>query len=93
MRRRNQRRSFDNQVVLGHIQHHQGIAAESDELAVSTLHRHFRWSPAKMARILRRLRAQNLVQVEADLISLTAHGETHAHSFRQNQLTNETVAE
>jgi len=93
VRRRNQRRSFDNQVVLGHIQHHQGIAAESDELAVSTLHRHFRWSPAKMERIRRRLDAHNLVQVEDDFISLTTHGENRARAFRQTQLANETVAE
>ena len=106
IRRRNQRRNFDIQVVLGHIHHHlvrlsnipdlaldddRIRAAESDELTVSTLHRHFRWSPAKMQRILRRLRASNLVQVQADLVSLTAHGEAHAHGFRQNQLANETV--
>ena len=106
IRRRNQRRNFDIQVVLGHIHHHlvrlsnipdlaldddRIRAAESDELTVSTLHRHFRWSPAKMQRILRRLRASNLVQVQADLVSLTAQGETHAHGFRQNQLANETV--
>ena len=106
IRRRNQRRNFDIQVVLGHIHHHlvrlsnipdlaldddRIRAAESDELTVSTLHRHFRWSPAKMQRILRRLRASNLVQVQADLVSLTAQGEAHAHGFRQNQLANETV--
>ena len=106
IRRRNQRRNFDIQVVLGHIHHHlvrlsnipdlaldddRIRASESDELTVSTLHRHFRWSPAKMQRILRRLRASNLVQVQADLVSLTAQGEAHAHGFRQDQLANETV--
>ena len=90
VRRRNQRRSFDHQVVLGHIHHHKGHVAASDELAVSTLHRHFRWSPKKMQRVLRQLRALNLVQIEADLVSMTARGETHAHSFRQTQLANET---
>ena len=93
LRRRNQRRSFDDQVVLGHIHRHQGHAAESDELTASTLYRHFRWSPAKMERTLRQLRARNLVQIEADQVSLTGHGETHAHRFRQTQLTNESVGE
>lgn len=93
LRRRNQRRSFDNQVVLGHIHRHQGHAAESDELTASTLYRHFRWSPAKMARTLRQLRARNLVQIESDQVSLTRRGETHAHHFRQTQLTNESVGE
>ena len=93
LRRRNQRRSFDDQVVLGHIHRHQGHDAESDELIASTLYRHFRWSPAKMERTLRQLRARNLVQIEADQVSLTGHGETHAHRFRQTQLTNESVGE
>ena len=108
IRRRNQRRNFDIQVVLGHIHHHQvrladilnhaldddpKRIAESDELTVSTLHRHFRWSPAKMQRILQRLRALNLVHTEADRVSLTAQGETHAHTFRQTQLANQTVAD
>jgi len=93
LRRRNQRRSFDHQVVLGHIHHHQGSASASDELAASTLYRHFRWTPAKMQRTLRQLRARNLVQIEANLVSLTERGETHAHQFRETQLTNESVGE
>ncbi|MCY3711615.1 MAG: metal ABC transporter permease [Caldilineaceae bacterium] len=93
LRRRNQRRSFDHQVVLGHIHHHQGSASASDELAASTLYRHFRWTPAKMQRTLRQLRARNLVQVEDNLVSLTGQGETHAHQFRETQLTNESVGE
>ncbi len=93
IRHRNQRRSFDHQVVLGHIHHHQGSAAAGDELAASTLYRHFRWTPAKMQRTLRQLRARNLVQVEDNLVSLTGQGETHAHRFRETQLTNESVGE
>lgn len=93
LRRRNQRRSFDHQVVLGHIHHHQYSPAASEELAVSTLYRHFRWTPAKMQRTLRQLRARNLVQIEANLVSLTERGETHAHQFRETQLTNESVGE
>ncbi|MXY92927.1 MAG: metal ABC transporter permease [Caldilineaceae bacterium SB0664_bin_27] len=93
LRRRNQRRSFDHQVVLGHIHHHQDSPAASEELAVSTLYRHFRWTPAKMQRTLRQLRARNLVQIEANLVSLTERGETHAHRFRETQLTNESVGE
>lgn len=93
LRRRNQRRSFDHQVVLGHIHHHQGSASASEELAASTLYRHFRWTPAKMQRTLRQLRARNLVQIDANLVSLTERGETHAHQFRETQLTNESVGE
>jgi hypothetical protein len=75
------------------VEHHQGHASASDELTASTLYRHFRWSPDKTERVLNRLRAANLVQVEADLISLTARGETRVKMFRQTQLANETARE
>ncbi len=93
LRRRNQRRSFDHQVVLGHIHHHQDSPAAKEELAVSTLYRHFRWTPKKMQRTLRQLRARNLVRIDEGLVSLTDRGETRAHRFRQTQLTNESVGE
>ena len=93
IRRRNQRRSFNDQVVLGHIHRHQGHAAESDELTASTLYRHFRWSPAKMERTLRQLRARNLVHIESDQVSLTGPGDTHARQFRQTQLANESAGD
>ena len=86
LRRGNQQRNFAEQVVLGHIQHHQGRAAESDELLVSTLHRHFRWSPRKMEQVLGRLRELNLVQIEADSVSLTPQGEARVRRFLQTQL-------
>ena len=91
IRRSNQRRSFEHQVVLGHIHHHQGRVTESDEVTASTLYRHFHWAPAKMQRVLRQLQALNLVQIEADLVALTSQGETHVRTFRQTQLSNETV--
>ena len=70
-----------------------GTAAESDELTASTLYRHFRWSPAKMERTLRQLRARNLVHIESDLVSLTGRGDTHARQFRQTQLANESAGD
>lgn len=93
IRRSNQRRSFDNQVVLGHIHHHEGRPDESDELTVSTLHQHFRWSPGKMRRTLSRLRTRNLVQVEADQVFLTPRGKNRVQAFRQTQLANESAGE
>jgi manganese/zinc/iron transport system permease protein len=92
VRRRNQRRNFDYQVVLGHILHHRGEANEGDELAASTLHEHFRWPASKMRRVLRQLRTLNLVQIEADQILLTPRGERRVTTFRQTQLTNESAA-
>lgn len=91
IRRSNQRRRFSEQVVLGHIYHHQGLAAADDELAASTLYAHFRWSPEEMQRVLKRLRAENLITIEADLISLTEAGRQSVHAFRETQLTNESA--
>lgn len=93
IRRGHQRRSFDNQVVLGHIYHHQGHAGQGDELTASTLYRHFRWSSGKMRRVLGQLRALNLVQTQADRVALTPHGEERVRTFRQTQLAGEIGGE
>ncbi len=89
IRRSNQRRRFDDQVVLGHVYHHQGRPEEREELAASTLYRHFRWSPGKMKRVLTRLRALNLVRIETDTVRLTPRGEDRVQRFRQTQLAGE----
>lgn len=86
VRRYLQRRHFDQQVVLGHLYRHQHQPDALDELMASTLHQHFRWSPRKMAQVLERLQRQQLVQVKADYINLTAQGETAVLDFRQTQL-------
>jgi manganese/zinc/iron transport system permease protein len=86
-RQLNRRRRFDNQVVLGHIYHHQGTASASEELRADSLYQHFRWSRIKMARVLARLRASNLIQVVDDLVALTPRGEARMRSFRARNLT------
>ena len=91
IRRRNRRRYFQEQVVLGHIYHHEGSSSEADELAASTLHEHFRWSPDKMKQVLGRLRGAGLIKIDAGLIKLTETGRLSVLGFRQSQLTNETA--
>ena len=51
------------------------------------------WTSKKMQRTLRQLRARNLVRIDAGLVFLTERGQTHAHRFRQTQLTNDSVGE
>jgi manganese/zinc/iron transport system permease protein len=86
IRRADQRRRFDNQVVLGHIYHHRRTANEVGELTADGLYEHFRWSPVKMGRVLARLRAANLVQITGKLIELTPRGEERVQAFRQQNL-------
>jgi len=86
IRRRRQQQQFAAQVLLGHIYNHQGGAVAQTELAVETLHQHFRWSPARMQWAIARLRALNLVRVQEDQIALTERGEKQVRDFRQENL-------
>lgn len=90
IRRRSRRRRFREQVVLGHIYHHEGSAVEAEELAASTLHDHFHWLPSEMQQVLQRLIAAELITVASDRITLTEQGRQSVQKFRQTQLTNET---
>ncbi len=90
IRRANQRRVFDDQVVLGHIYNHQHTAAHAEELAADSLYRHFRWSRAKMGRVLARLRAANQIRIVDNLVELTPRGEERLQSFRQETLAVQT---
>ena len=86
MRRRRQNRYFDEQVALGHIYHHQDTATEMEELTAATLHSHLRWTPEKMAAILKRLQAANLVQIVNGGARLTERGRQEVETFRQTNL-------
>jgi manganese/zinc/iron transport system permease protein len=74
LRQRAERAHFTEQIVLRHVANHQGQPDEGVELAVGTLHEHFRWSPTRLRWTLGRLRARNLVQVEDGLVQLTERG-------------------
>ncbi|QPC84157.1 metal ABC transporter permease [Phototrophicus methaneseepsis] len=89
IRRALQRRSFDDQVVLGHVYNHQHTQLAAQELAADSLYTHFRWSPSKMGRVLARLRALNLVNVVDNMVMLTPRGEQHVQNFRQRNLITE----
>lgn len=90
VRHANQRRRFNNQVVLGHIYNHQHEDNAQLELVAEDLHQHFHWSQAKMSRVLTRLRASNLVHIADDLVQLTPRGEERVQSFRQHNLATQT---
>jgi manganese/zinc/iron transport system permease protein len=87
IRRANQRRHFDNQVVLAHIHNHQFTDQHDVELASSTLHVHFHWTAKKMQRVLSRLRTMSLITVVDDIVELTQRGDELVHEFRENTLS------
>jgi manganese/zinc/iron transport system permease protein len=91
LRRRTQQQRFDNQVVLAHINNHEGTAREQEELSVETLYHHFRWSPRKTKRLLDQMQSRNLVHVQANIVRLTSKGKNRVHTFRETMLARETV--
>lgn len=93
IRRANQRRRFDDQVVLAHIHNHQYTDAHEAELTVSNLHEHFHWTAQKMRRVLARLRAMNLIIVANDVVELTQRGDDFVHEFREHTLSAHNVLE
>ena len=90
IQRTNQRRRFSNQVVLGHIENHQNTHREEEELAVDTLHTHFRWSQQRMRAVMARLRALSLVNVKDGMATLTPRGAELLRTFREQNLAHRT---
>lgn len=90
-RRANQRRQFDDQVVLAHIYNHQDMEDAEIELQADNLYEHFRWSKAKMSRVLVRLQATNVVKIANNLVTLTEKGEEKVQFFRSNSLASELI--
>ena len=86
VRRANRRRRFADQVVLAHIHNHQHTELHRTECRLDTLHRHFRWQPGKMARVMARLRALGYVRVTAGVAELTARGDRQVRAFRETML-------
>lgn len=93
IRRANQRRHFDDQVVMAHIHNHQYTDVQSQELEVATLHKHFHWTPQKMRRVLARLRALNWIQMMNGIVQLTERGDEQVHTFRDTTLSANNIIE
>lgn len=80
IRRQLQRLEFAEQLLLGHIEHHQRENDHS-ELNRRTLHEHLNWSPENTQRVLARLRARSLVRLEGDTVLLTERGHQRTAQF------------
>ena len=90
IRRSRQRASFEEQVVLGHVYHHTGLADAPMELTVASLPVHVRWHPSKVDRVLRRLIVRSLVDSDDEgILHLTRRGEQRVDEFWQRNLARE----
>ncbi len=83
IRRWQQRRTFAEQLLLGHLYNHQHTAEAESESAQLTLHEHLSWTSRKTARCLVRLRAKGLVTFEAGQVRLTERGQALVRAFRE----------
>jgi manganese/zinc/iron transport system permease protein len=84
IQRRNQQRQFAEQVVLGHIYHHQHTEAETTELCAATLHEHLKWSKRRMMWCIARLLALHYITLQAGQVALTERGEQRVRQFNRD---------
>ena len=81
LQRRARQQHFADQLLLGHVHHHQGTAAAATELAQDRLHLHLGWTPRRTQRVLARLRLRDLLRSENGTLRLTARGERSVRKF------------
>lgn len=84
--RRRDRRLFREQVLLGHVYHHQDEPNSDDELAVETIHVHTHWTPELCRRVIGSLRARRLITVTDGILALTDAGRNNVEQFRRASL-------
>lgn len=83
IRRTIRRRSFGEQVLLGHIYHHEGTDEAQEELTLDGLYRHVQWPERKVRAVVDRLRSRGQVQVRAGLLALSDAGRRRVVRFRR----------
>jgi manganese/zinc/iron transport system permease protein len=77
-RRRRQRLSFAEDMLLVHLHHHAGTAVEAEESSLQALPEHLRWSAKHTKRIADRLADESSLRVEQGRLILTASGAARA---------------
>lgn len=91
IRRRTQQQQFADQMLMGHIYHHQDTERAEEELAIETLYAHMKWTNSKTNRVLQRLKLLNYVKVSNGLVALTTQGEQRVKDFIHTSLSTRLV--
>ncbi len=81
LQHRARRQHFAEQLLLGHVHHHQGTTEAASELAQDRLYLHLGWTPRRTQRVLMRLRLRDLVTSDGGTLQLTARGERSVRRF------------
>jgi manganese/zinc/iron transport system permease protein len=73
-RRARQSQRFAWMMLAIHLFQHEGRPGEEDEVRVDSLHRHLRWHPAKVGRVVREAERERLIERRGPVLGLTEAG-------------------
>ena len=73
-RRTRQRQRFAWTMLAIHLFQHEGLPGQEDEARVDSLHRHLRWHPAKVERVVREAERERLIERRGAVLALTEGG-------------------
>jgi manganese/zinc/iron transport system permease protein len=80
LKRREQRRAFEETMLAVHLHQHEGTAEEADEARPEALHEHLNWTPERVAAVVERATANGLVVRAGELLKLTEAGRNRARA-------------
>ncbi|WP_228499840.1 metal ABC transporter permease [Thermogemmata fonticola] len=83
-RRRHQRQTLEEILLLVHLYQHEGTAAEATEAAVADLHQHLDWPDERVAQVIARTLSRGYVQQDGNLLRLTPEGRQQAQQVYGN---------
>ncbi len=72
--RREQRRRFEEAMLVVHLYQHEGRPEEADEARLDGLHAHLGWTKARVAPVVSRTTQNGLVRRQGELLKLTDAG-------------------
>jgi manganese/zinc/iron transport system permease protein len=78
LRRREQRRTFEETMLAVHLYQHEGTPAEADEARADGLHEHLHWDAVRVAAVVERATENGLVVRAGELLKLTEVGRERA---------------
>jgi manganese/zinc/iron transport system permease protein len=80
-RRWQQRREFHTVMLTIHLIHHENTPAEAEEARRDGLHRHLRWAPEEVTKVVHRAEQRGWITIQAGVLRLTSAGREIARSI------------
>lgn len=83
-KRRRNRRKFETELLLLHLQRHQSESRYNVEAGVHTILNHLHWSEVKFQRISQKLLVAQEIEIKEDIYYLTVKGKQRAEAIMQH---------